>query len=686
MIQDITEQKNAEEALQESENRYRSLFSQAGEGIFIMTVKGDLIEINESFARMHGYSIQEMSRMGLKDLDTPECTQKAPERMRRLLAGEALTFEVQHYHRDGNIFPLEVSASLISFGSETYIQCLHRDISERKQAEEQLHLAKAAAEAANTAKSRFLANMSHEIRTPMNGVIGLIELLLGTELTEEQRTYAELVKHSGKALVELISDILDLSKIEAHKIELETRDFDLQTDITGTINFLSLRTQEKGLKLTLLIDDDVPLLLKGDARRLRQIVTNLVGNSIKFTDSGSILLHIRKEAEDDQHTTLCFLVQDSGIGIAADKLEMIFDPFTQADSSTTRNYGGTGLGLSISQQLAELMGGSVGVESVEGEGATFWFSVVLEKQINAPCLDGRLQAEELKWLGGGAVAGVGSGDPHRRDGENYLNKNGNNTRLLLVEDDLTNQLVTWSILSKFGYQVDVAINGCEALKLLEENDYALVFMDCMMPVMNGYDATAVIRDQTSEVKDHSIPVIALTANAMREDGDKCLAAGMDDYLAKPIEVEKLLAMLGKWADFNPTESKFAARNIQSSEALVDIFDMATFVRRNLGDLELSRDVAVMFIDHHPEYFESISTAQAACDAVALRESAHKLKGAAANLALTPLSEIAGMIESTAETGDFEKAGQLMPVLEFRFEQAIDTIQEQLISSNPKGHE
>jgi CheY-like chemotaxis protein/HPt (histidine-containing phosphotransfer) domain-containing protein len=234
--------------------------------------------------------------------------------------------------------------------------------------------------------------------------------------------------------------------------------------------------------------------------------------------------------------------------------------------------------------------------------------------------------------------------------------------------------------------VDVAINGCEALKLLEENDYALVFMDCMMPVMNGYDATAVIRDQTSAVKDHSIPVIALTANAMREDGDTCLAAGMDDYLAKPIEVEKLLAMLGKWATFNPTESKFTAKSIQSSEALADIFDMATFVRRNLGDLELSRDVAVMFIDHHPEYFESISTAQAACDAVALRESAHKLKGAAANLALTPLSEIAGMIESTAETGDFEKAGQLMPVLEFRFEQAIDTIQEQLISSNPKGHE
>jgi PAS domain S-box-containing protein len=329
MIQDITEHRQSETALQESENRYRSLFSQAGEGIFIMTVNGVLVEINESFARMHGYSVQEMAGMSLKDLDTSESIQGIPERMRRLLAGEALTFEVQHYHRDGHVFPLEVSSSLISLEGISYIQCLHRDISERKQTEAELRQAKAAAEDSNNAKSSFLANMSHEIRTPMNGMIGLTELLLGTDLSEEQRTYAELVKQSSRNLVELISDILDLSKIEANKIELEIQDFDLLPETNNTINLLSLRAQEKGLKLGMQIDADVPQFLKGDAHRLRQIISNLVGNAIKFTDEGFVSLHIRKDAEDTQHTTLRFLVRDSGIGIAADKLEMIFEPFTR---------------------------------------------------------------------------------------------------------------------------------------------------------------------------------------------------------------------------------------------------------------------------------------------------------------------------------------------------------------------
>jgi len=475
--------------------------------------------------------------------------------------------------------------------------------------------------------------------------------------------------------------VLDFSKIEAHRIELETRDFDLQAETCDIIKILALRAEEKGLSLGSLMDSDVPRFLKGDAGRLRQIITNLIGNAIKFTAKGSISLLIRKDAEDEHCTTLRFLVHDSGIGIAPDKLEAIFEPFTQADGSTTRKYGGTGLGLTISRQLAELMGGTVGVESEEGDGSTFWFTVVLEKQVEVEGTQCSypVSAEQI---------------------ESFLPKLPitHSSRLLLAEDDQINQMVTQSILVKLGCQVDVAGNGQEALRLLEHNDYDLVLMDCMMPVMNGYDATAVIRDPGSAVRNHAVPVVALTANAMREDRDVCLDAGMNDYLGKPLDVRDLLAVLHKWTTpvitlgagsgfdsaYGLDPEKFADGEKRACCSTSDVFHLDEFFKRSLGDIELCRNVAAIFMESAPKYIKSIQAAQAASDAVALCQWAHVLKGAAANISLPLLSEIAGMIESNAETGAFEKAGQLLPELELRFEQAQYVVKEMLITPQGKA--
>jgi PAS domain S-box-containing protein len=673
---ELVERNRADEALRVSEEKHRTIIEQIEDGYFEVDLKGVYRVVNEAFCRISGRSAEELLGASYKEFFNREIIQLLYQNYNNVYkTGEPLrTLEYELTKKDGTKVFVEESVSLRrnAKGQPIGFLGIRRDCTERKQMQVELELSRDAALESVRLKSEFLANMSHEIRTPMNGVIGMTGLLMDTDLTAEQRDFTEMINVSADALMTVINDILDFSKIEAGKLRFDKIDFDLLPTVEGPVELLAERAQVKGIEIASLIESNVPLALRGDAGRLRQVLTNLMGNAVKFTEAGEVVLRVTADRETDTHAFLRFAITDTGIGINEETQHRLFQAFVQADGSTTRKYGGTGLGLAISRQLVELMGGEIGVESTLGKGSTFWFTAAFERQpllegvvspskshleglnvlivddnetnrrivehqvaswgmqstcvatgadaltalrsgsaigksydlaildMQMPEMDGlmlaraiksdptiiatrlliltpfgqRQQAETLRTYGISrcltkplkqsqlfdSIASVMAEETRRSEGADSSRaahpavnvevkpqpENGTRkARVLLAEDNKINQIMALSQLRRLGYPADAVVNGREVLEALAADPYTIVLMDCQMPEMDGYEATLEIRRLEAGTSRHT-RIIAMTAHAMEGEREKCLAAGMDGYLSKPVSIGELAAMLGRW--------------------------------------------------------------------------------------------------------------------------------------------
>ena len=781
---EVAERKHAQREMEEQKAFLNSLIENSPVAIVAIGADDAIQVCNPAFEDLFGHRKEDiLGRSLLELLSTPELRAEISVNAQRVRGGKTTHIVTRRRRSDGSLVDVEAySVPLGPEGAPTGAVLLYQDITERRRAEEALLRAKDAAEAASRAKSEFLANMSHEIRTPMNGIMGMTELVLDTDLDAEQREYLNLAKVSADSLLSLINDILDYSKIEAGKLDIETIDFNLSDCIGETMKTLSLRAHQKGLELAFQIEPDVPDALAGDPGRLRQIIINLVGNAIKFTESGEVVLSVRNEARAED-VRLLFTVADTGIGVPQEKQASIFEAFSQADGSMTRKYGGTGLGLTISSRLVQLMGGRIWVDSELGKGSRFHFTshfkiqkspvrkiiprdpstlrdmgvlvvddnatnrqilvkllanwhmvpTVADSAANAmtilseakglgrdfplilldaqmPDVDGFALAEYIKRHPDWETATVmmlssagQRGDALRcrelgvaayltkpvRQAElldailtalgtrprnetrpalvtrHSLRESRNRLRILLAEDNAVNQLVALRLLEKCGHTVVVAANGKKALEALDKDSYDLILMDIQMPEMNGWEATRAIRERERESGGH-IPIVAMTAHAMKGDEEKCLASGMDDYLTKPIRIAELLAALDRISS-HKADSEIVLQSSSSPNSAGPAVDLAATLERLDGDRSLFDELVEVFRNECPGLMGEIRRALVLQDAKRVERGAHTLKGSSSNVGAVAVSQAASEIESLASAGNLRGASEQCAALQTEIE-------------------
>ena len=582
---------------------FEEIFSGSKEAIFLLDKQSAaIVEANPRACEMLGYSREELTAMHQPDLYPEETRDEMKQEFRSSVeAGGENRLQARMQRSDGELVSVSITGHELSSGEKPLMAAFVRDISERVAAEEELRdlnktlekrvarrteeiersndelekttikarrLALEAGEA-NAAKTSFIANLTHELRTPLNAVIGMSDLLLDMELGKEQRDTAEIVATSARSLLGVINDILDFSKIEAGKLDLEHEAFHLADTVQGVADTFVFQLRQKGLEFALEVDDALPEFVVGDQSRLHQILVNLVGNALKFTEKGEVNLKVSCGTDGEnpfEPERVRFEVTDTGIGIPPQIQESLFQAFTQADTSTARKYGGTGLGLTISRQLVEKMGGRMGVESVENEGSTFWFTVLFAKADEN-------QVSEVRNV---TKSGVGT----------MTRKRAKDLRILLVEDNMVNQAVAMGMLKKLGFAAQGATDGKKALEILSKTDFDLVFMDIQMPIMGGFETTSMIRAGKARGRNKQVPIIAMTAHATKKDRQACLDAGMDDYIPKPISSQLITEAMNR---------TLSPALLERPEEVLEPFSMEKLILSLGGDIDMAGEILDVFM-------------------------------------------------------------------------------------------